>query len=72
MAFHYSPERVSAEARQINFGRLLLGIVTVPFYVLGWVVAKILIGIWLIFAHSAAATRVGYKDAMRGAGGPAR
>lgn len=72
MAFNFTLERVAADARQIRFGRVLLGAVTVPFYVLGWLVARLLLLLWLVSSHMAAAARVGYRDAMRGGGGPTR
>lgn len=57
-------ERISAEARQVQVGRLLLTLLAGLFYLIGWLVAKLLIGVvWCCVA-----VKVGYVEA----GGPVR
>ena len=57
-------ERISAEARQVQVGRLLLTLLAGLFYLIGWLVAKLLVGVvWCCIA-----VKVGYVEA----GGPVR
>lgn len=57
-------ERITAEARQVRVGRLLLKLIAGFFYLIGWALAKLIVGIVWCFV----AAKVGYLEA----GGPAR
>jgi hypothetical protein len=56
-------DRVSVEARKLQFGRAFLNIVVVPFYGLGWTVGKLLWMLWKMSAWMLAAVKVGWQDA---------
>ena len=57
-------QRITAEARQVQVGRLLLTLLAGVFYLIGWLVARLLLGVvWCCVA-----VKVGYLDA----GGPVR
>jgi len=61
---HVPLERINAEARQVHVGRLLLTLLAGFFYLLGWLAAKLLLGVvWCCVA-----VKVGYLEA----GGPVR
>jgi hypothetical protein len=58
-------ERVSAEAREIHPGRILLTMVAAFFYALGWSLGKLVNGVLLTVTWSMAAAKVGWQDARR-------
>jgi hypothetical protein len=61
---HVPLERINAEAKQVHLGRLLLTLLAGFFYLIGWLVAKLLLGVvWCCVA-----VKVGYLEA----GGPVR
>jgi len=61
---HVPLERINAEAKQVHLGRLLLTLVAGFFFLIGWLVAKLLLGVvWCCVA-----VKVGYLEA----GGPVR
>lgn len=60
-------DRISAEARQVNWARVVLTILAFPLYVLGWLAGK---G-FLAIAWAGLAVKAGWQDA-RGQHGPAR
>lgn len=51
-------DRISAEARQLQFGRALLTIIFTPFYLLGWLAGK---G-WAAFSYLWASLKVGWRE----------
>jgi hypothetical protein len=53
--------RISAEARQIHFGEILLALIGAVFYGLGWSVSKALLAV----AWCLAAVKLGWADARR-------
>lgn len=54
-------ERITAEARQIHVGRLLLTLLAGFFYVLGWVAAKaVLAVVWCCVAM-----KVGFQEGRK-------
>lgn len=61
-------ERISAEARQVHFGRLALTALAAVLYLIGWVPSKVLQLTWLALAWSGTAVKVGWIDARRPAG----
>jgi hypothetical protein len=52
-------ERISAEARQVNFGRLLLTLLVGVFWLVGWVAGKASLGL----AFCWAAVKIGWTEA---------
>jgi hypothetical protein len=58
-------ERISADAREVHLGRLLLTALAAVFYALGWAVAKLVIGVWTAISWSLTALRLGWQDAHR-------
>lgn len=55
-------ERITAEARQVEFGRMLLTLIGAVFYAVGWVAAKVFGVLWFAAAWSATAVKVGWQD----------
>lgn len=51
-------DRISAEARQLQFGRALLTIVFTPFWLLGWIAGKT----WAALTYVFASVKVGWKE----------
>lgn len=51
-------DRISLEARQLQFGRALLTIVFMPFYLLGWLAGKS----WAAIAYLVASLKVGWRE----------
>jgi hypothetical protein len=55
------PERVAAKAVEVKLARVLLSVLAAPFYVLGWVVALLVVVVmWCV-----AAVQVGFADGRR-------
>ena len=63
-------ERINAEARKANFGRLLLTLIAGLFYLIGWVAARF----FFALAWCGAAVKVGWQEGRRTGDrrGPAR
>lgn len=57
------PARVTAQARDIRFTRVLAVLFTGLFYALGWSAAKLLGAAWLCLTWPAAAVRLGWQEA---------
>lgn len=55
--------RISDEAHQIDIGRTLLTLLMGFFWLLGWLVGKLAIGIGAAITYPIAAARVGWRDA---------
>jgi hypothetical protein len=54
-------ERITAEARQVHLGRLLLTLLAGFFYVIGWVIAKFYLGVvWCCVA-----VKVGFQEGRK-------
>lgn len=69
MAFTVPVERITAEARQIRFGRTVLTVLAALLFSMGWCVAKLFSGLWLVLAWTATAVKVGWVEARKGSGG---
>ncbi len=63
--------RIAEQARAATFGRTILTVIAGLLYVLGWLVAKGIGGLWFAVAWIGAAIHVGWTDA-RGNNGPPR
>jgi hypothetical protein len=59
-------DRISAEAREVHFGRTLLTIFAGVLYGIGWVAAKTVGLVWRAVAWSAVAVKVGWLEARKG------
>lgn len=58
---HVPLERINAEARQIHVGRLLLTALAGFFYLLGWIAAKVTLGV----VWCAVAVKVGFQEGRK-------
>lgn len=58
-------DRITTEARQIHFGRLLLTLIAGLFFAVGWSVAKLFAVVWFAVAWSAAAVKVGWQEGRK-------
>jgi hypothetical protein len=56
------PDRVTAETRDIHFGRLLATVLAGFFYLIGWLTARTFRITWFALAWSATAVRVGWRE----------
>lgn len=58
-------ERISAQARQVHVGRLLLTVLAGFFYAVGWTAAKVVLGVvWCCVAM-----KIGFQEGRKAAGG---
>ena len=55
-------DRISLQAREVHFGRLLLTLFAALFFGIGWVAAKT----WLAVAWCGVAVKVGWQEARSG------
>ena len=62
-------DQVRDEARQLDPVRVVLTLLMVPFFVLGWVAAKVVAVCWALVAFGWTAAVVGWRTA-RGEGAP--
>jgi hypothetical protein len=60
-------DRITTEARQIQFRRVLLTLFAGLFFAIGWSVAKLFGALWLVVAWSAAAVKVGWQEGRKAA-----
>ena len=62
-------EKITAEARQIHFGRTVLTAIAGVLFSIGWtfgMIVKAVRGVWMVFvAWPYAAIKVGWKEARR-------
>lgn len=64
-------ERISAEAREVRFGRTLLLLFAGLLYGVGWVAAKACMLLWRAAAWMGVAIKVGWTEARKpSVGGP--
>ena len=56
-------DRITAEARQVRLGRLLLTLIAGLFWAIGWTVGKLALGV----VWCAVAVKVGWQEARNGA-----
>lgn len=64
---------ITARAREVRFWPAVLAMLSLTFYVVGWVAAKACTSLWLAVTWSAVAVKMGWTDARSGGPrGPAR
>lgn len=63
-------DRITTQAREIRFGRVLLTVLAAVFFGLGWMTARAFAALWLALTWSAVAVKVGWQEGRRAA--PAR
>lgn len=56
-------ERITAEARQVQFARTLLTVIAGVLYGIGWLAGKVLGTLWLAMVWSVTAVKVGWVEA---------
>lgn len=56
-------ERITAEARQVQFFRTLLTLIAGILYGIGWLAGKVLGALWLAVVWSFTAVKVGWVEA---------
>lgn len=63
-------DRITAQARTVHAGRVLLTLIAGALYLAGWVAFKVVAVLWLAMAWCAVATREGWRSAhgVRSAG----
>ena len=59
------PDRVVARAHEVNAAKILLSILALPFYVVGFVAGVV----WLVVTFAYAGVQVGFGDVKRRGGG---
>lgn len=59
-------DRITAEARALNFVRVVLTTIAGVLFGVGWLVAKVFTGSWFVLAWMFAAVKVGWRDARGG------
>ena len=57
--------RIQVEARRLKPGRALLNVLGVLPYLLGWLVGKAAVALWVVLAWLWTATQIGFDDARR-------
>lgn len=61
-------DRISTEAREVHFGRLVLTILAGILFGIGWLAAKAVALVWRAIAWAAVAVKIGWTEA-RATGG---
>jgi hypothetical protein len=56
-------QRIRAQATQVNLGRLLLTVIAGLLFAVGWAAGRTVTGVVLAVLWSAAAVKVGYREA---------
>lgn len=69
---HVPIDRITAEARQVNFRRFALTLLAGLLWLIGWTAGKALGGVWLALAWSVTAIRVGWAEARPTSPAPPR
>lgn len=59
-------DRISAEAREVRFGRTLLTVLAALFFGIGWLVAKAFGLVWVVVAWVGVAVKIGWMEARKG------
>lgn len=55
--------RIGAEARDIQFRRVILTVLAAILYAIGWTARKIFVVAWLVLAWSWTAVKLGWQEA---------
>jgi hypothetical protein len=64
-------ERISAEAREVRFGRTVLLLLAGLLYGVGWLAAKVFVLLWRAVAWVGVAIKLGWTEARKpSVGGP--
>lgn len=58
-------DRITTEAREVRFGRIILTLLAGLFYGLGWVTAKVFSVSWRAMAWLATAVKVGWQEGRK-------
>ena len=58
-------QRISREASQVQFRRVLLTAIAFLFYGLGWLAAKFFVVLWRAAVWSFVAVKLGWQDGMK-------
>lgn len=58
---HVPVEEITAQARQVRFGRTVLSLIGFVFFALGWVLSTA----WLALCWCAVAVRTGWREAQQ-------
>jgi uncharacterized membrane protein YedE/YeeE len=58
-------DRITAEARQVQFGRVVLTVLAAVLFGVGWVVARAFGVLWLVAAWTATAVRIGWQEGRK-------
>lgn len=58
-------ERINTEARQVDFGRVVLTVLAAMLFGLGWIVARAFGVAWLALAWTAVAVKVGWVEGRK-------
>jgi hypothetical protein len=58
-------DEITAQAREVKFGRTLLTLIAAVLFGLGWLVAKFFGVTWLVLAWCAVAAREGWREGRR-------
>lgn len=61
-------ERITAEAKQVEFGRTMLTVLAGVLFGIGWCTAKTFSLVWFALAWVATAVKVGWVEARKGSG----
>lgn len=56
-------DRITVEARDLQIGRTVLTVLAAVLFAVGWLAAKTVGVVWLAFAWSATAVRLGWAEA---------
>jgi hypothetical protein len=60
-------DRITTQARQIRFSRVLLTVVASLLYGIGWITARAFGVLWLALTWSAVAVKVGWQEGHKSA-----
>lgn len=65
-------DRITVEAREVDFRRTFLTVIAGVLFGIGWVAAKVVGVLWLAVAWSVTAVRLGWSEARASSRGPQR
>lgn len=58
-------DRITSQAREIRFSRVLLTVLASVFYAAGWVAARTFALVWLAMTWTAVAVKVGWQEGRK-------
>ena len=58
-------DRITTQAREIRFSRVLLTVLASVFYVIGWTAARTFGVVWLAMTWTAVAVKVGWQEGRK-------